>query len=90
MKLVEFTYTKPNGSVSQRALLELKSPQTNTEGLDVSELPPEDFAELSNRYQQLINEHEAKIVDLLQEYDLVKNYRAFVPSRMTDVTTTWL
>jgi len=38
MKIKEFTYTKPNGDVSQRTLVELVSPTEHIEGIDVSEL----------------------------------------------------
>lgn len=90
MKLVEFTYTKANGDVSTRALLELKTPQPNCEGIDVTDLEPEDFVELADKYQALINQHEAKILELLQSYDVSNNYRAFIPARMANVTHTWV
>ena len=38
MKIKEFTYTKPNGDVSQRTVVELVSPTEHVEGIDVSEL----------------------------------------------------
>lgn len=87
MKIKEFTYTKPNGDVSQRTLVELVSPTEHFEGIDVSELDMDSYAEFVSKLNQL----EATIFEmrnsLYAEFDLTNNYRRFVPSRMTDVTT---
>lgn len=87
MKIKEFTYTKPNGEVSQRTLVELVSPSEHIEGIDVSELDMDSYAE----FMQKLNTLERSISDqrlaLYAEFDLSHNYRRFVPNRMTNVTT---
>lgn len=87
MKLMEFRYTKPDGTASDRAVIEIASPTKNYSGLDVSQMPESDFAEFVQEYRELINsQYEAKMA-LIHKYDLTHNYRQFVPDRMTDVTT---
>lgn len=87
MKLVEFQYTKTNGDTSQRAVIEVVSPQNYFEGIDVSELPESEFALFVNEYRELLNkQYEAKMA-VLQKHDLQHNYRRFVPKQMTNTTT---
>lgn len=87
MKIKEFTYTKPNGEVSQRTLVELVSPTEHIEGIDVSELDMDSYAKFTKKLNELENEISAKRLALYAEFDLSHNYRRFVPSRMTNVTT---
>lgn len=86
MKIKEFTYTKPNGDVSERTLVELVSPTEHIEGIDVSELDMDSYAEFIPRLRQLEDEIYAKRMALYAEFDLSKSYRRFIPARMTDVT----
>jgi len=87
MKIKEFTYTKPNGDVSQRTLVELVTPTEFCEGVDVSEMDMDSYAEFVAKLSQLEKEIYNKRTELYAEFDLKHNYRRFVPSRMTDVTT---
>ena len=87
MKIKEFTYTKPNGEVSQRILVELVSPTEHVEGIDISELDMDTYAAFVKQLNELENEISAKRSDLYAKFDLVHNYRRFLPSRMTEVTT---
>jgi hypothetical protein len=87
MKIKEFTYTKPNGDVSQRTLVELVSPTEHIEGIDVSELDMDSYAEFTKKLNELESEINAKRMQLYAEFDLSHNYRRFVPQRMTNVTT---
>ena len=87
MKIKEFTYTKPNGDVSQRTLVELVSPTEHIEGIDVSELDMDSYAEFTKKLNELETEISAKRLQLYAEFDLSHNYRRFVPQRMTNVTT---
>ena len=87
MKIKEFTYTKPNGDVSQRTLVELVSPTEHIEGIDVSELDMDSYAEFTKKLNELETEVSAKRLQLYAEFDLFHNYRRFVPQRMTNVTT---
>lgn len=87
MKIKEFTYTKPNGEVSQRTLVELVSPTEFCEGVDVSELDMDSYAEFMQRLNALETEISTKRNELYADFDLKHNYRRFVPQRMTNVTT---
>lgn len=87
MKIKEFTYTKPNGEVSQRTLVELVSPTTHFEGIDVSELDMDSYAEFVKQLSELEKEIYSKRSELYAQFDLSHNYRRFVPDRMMNVTT---
>lgn len=87
MKIKEFTYTKPNGDVSQRALVELVSPTEHVEGIDVSELDSDQYAQFILQLKQLEDEVYQRRMELYADFDLSHNYRRFVPARMTNVTT---
>ena len=87
MKIKEFTYTKPNGEVSQRTLVELVSPTEHIEGIDVSDLDMDSYAEFTKKLNALENLISEQRMALYAEYDLSHNYRRIVPSRMTNVTT---
>lgn len=86
MKIKEFTYTKPNGDVSQRTLVELVSPTEHVEGIDVSDLDMDSYAEFVSKLNALESDIHEKRAALYAEFDLSKNYRRFVPARMTDIT----
>ena len=87
MKLVEFSYTKANGDTSQRAVLEVLQPSKHFEGIDVSEMDSDAFAEFVSEYRNMKNaQHEATMA-LLQKHDLKHNYRRFLPEQMTVITT---
>jgi hypothetical protein len=87
MKIKEFTYTKPNGDTSQRTLVELVTPTEHIEGIDVSELDMDSYAEFIQKLNELEKEIYNKRVELYAQFDLTHNYRRFVPSRMTNVVT---
>jgi hypothetical protein len=86
MKIKEFTYTKPNGEVSQRTLVELVSPTEHIEGIDISDLDMDSYAEFVQKLNALENTISEQRLALYAEFDLSHNYRRFVPSRMTNVT----
>lgn len=85
MKTITFTYTKPDGSVSERTLLVLVSPGDMYAGIDISPLPPEIGAEFVNRYEQLHADFLAEVASLQDEYDVKHNYRQFKKDRITDL-----
>lgn len=87
MKLVEFKYTKSDGTSSDRAVVEVVQPSQHFEGIDVSDLPQDSFAEFTREYRDLLeSQYNAKIA-IMHKYDLKHNYRRFIPQKMTDVTT---
>ena len=87
MKIKEFTYTKPNGDVSQRTVIELVSPTEHIEGLDVSELSMDAYADFVQKLRELESNLYTQRMELYSQFDLTHNYRRFVPARMTNVTT---
>lgn len=87
MKIKEFTYTKPNGDVSQRTVVELVSPTEHIEGIDVSELDMDQYADFVKRLRDLEAQVYNQRMALYADFDLSQNYRRFVPQRMTNVTT---
>ena len=87
MKIKEFTYTKPNGEVSQRTLVELVSPTEHIEGIDVSDLDMDSYAEFTQKLNALENLISEQRMQLYAEFDLTHNYRRFLPNRMSNVTT---
>ena len=87
MKIKEFTYTKPNGDVSQRTIVELVSPTEHVEGIDVSELDMDSYAKFTQQLRDLETQIYNQRMALYADFDLGNNYRRFVPARMTNVTT---
>lgn len=87
MKIKEFTYTKANGDTSKRTLVELVCPTTVYEGIDVSELSDDDFAEFVTKLNQQEKVIQEMRMALYAEFDLTHNYRRFSTERMSDVTT---
>lgn len=87
MKFVEFTYTKGDGSASKRAVIELLAPQKHFEGIDVSQMPDEYFAEFVSEFRELKNQQHEATMKLLTKFDLKNNYRRFIPDQMTEVVS---
>jgi hypothetical protein len=87
MKVKEFTYTKPTGEVSQRTLVELVSPTEHIEGIDVSQLDMDTYAEFIQQLKMFEDAVYTSRMKLYADFDLSHNYRRFVPARMTNVTT---
>ena len=87
MKVKEFTYTKPTGAVSQRTLVELVSPTEHIEGIDVSDMDMDSYAQFIYELKALEDTLYEQRMELYARFDLSHNYRRFVPARMTNVTT---
>lgn len=87
MKLVEFMYTKADGTSSKRAVIEVSQPSQHFEGVDITQMPEDEFAEFSTEYRDLLEQQYNAKIAIMQKYDLKHNYRRFVPQKMTDVTT---
>jgi len=85
MNILEFKYTKDDGKVSQRAFVELKEPSKNYFGIDITELDVDlqvafgkDMAFLKERYDK-------QIADVMANYDIKHNFRAFDPVKMENI-----
>lgn len=87
MKIKEFTYTKPNGEVSERTLVELVAPTDAYEGIDVTALDMDTYADFVAEMGVIEKQIYEMRTELYNKYDLKHNYRKFLPQRMTDVTT---
>lgn len=85
MKLLEFTYTKEDGNVSKRAIIELVTPTKFIEGWDVSSLDNNEFAKFTEIMSELRRRQHEETMNLLQEFDLKHNYRRFKPENMTEI-----
>lgn len=90
MKLVEFTYTKANGDVSERAVIVTQEPTKLLSGIDVSELPEADFALFTQEMSELKNRQHQEIMDLMNKHDLKHNFRQFTPDKMSNVQSEWV
>lgn len=85
MKVLTFTYTKPDGSVSDRTLMALVTPGDKFAGIDLSNIDPSMGAEFFSRYKDLYADFMAEVKELQAEFDLKHNYRQFDAARMTNV-----
>jgi hypothetical protein len=85
MKLVEFSYTKQDGSVSKRAVIELVTPNKFMEGWDVSQLDEQAFAEFTKHMGELRRRQHEETMQLLNQFDMKHSYRRFKPEAMADV-----
>jgi hypothetical protein len=90
MKVKEFTYTKANGDVSQRVLVELVTPSEHVEGIDVTNLDMDRYAEFTTELKAIEQELFNRRMALYSDFDLQHNYRRFLPSNMTNVTTEFI
>lgn len=90
MKFLEFNYTKADGTFSKRAVIELLAPQKHIEGIDVTQMPEDYFAEFVSAYRELKNQQHEATMKLLAEYDLKNNYRRFIPEKMTEVVSEYI
>jgi predicted transcriptional regulator YdeE len=87
VKLVEFNYTKANGTAGVRAVVEVSQPSNYFEGIDVTQMPEDEFAEFTREYRDLLEQQYNAKMSVMQKYDLTHSYRRFIPEKMTDVTT---
>jgi len=88
MKTITFTYTKKDGSKSERTLMAIVEPHPATDkyaGIDISELSPEDGAEFVGRYEGLYDKYLKETRELQAEFDVKHNYRQFFTDGMSDV-----
>lgn len=90
MNFIEFTYTKSDGSTSKRAVIPLVSPSDHIEGIDVTSLTENDFADFCREFSAMKSEHHTQTMEKLAQYDLKHNYRRFIPKQMSDVTTEYV
>lgn len=86
MSLVNFTYTKSDGNISERAFVPLHIPFEDYFGIDVTELSEEDQALFAAEIKTLQDLHNKAITSIMEEYDIKHNYRKFLKEKMSDIT----
>lgn len=85
MKIQSFTYTKKDGSVSQRTLAVQVSPNTMYEGMDISELEQAEQAMFALAMNKAHDKYLAEIQQIKHDFDVYNMYRRFDPKLMTNV-----
>ena len=88
MKTLTFTYTKKDGSVSDRTILALSEPKPASDkyaGIDITGIDPDTAAEFVIRYEELHTKYLEDVAKLQAEFDLKHKYRQFFESGMSDV-----
>lgn len=86
MKLVTFKYIKPNGEESNREVVEVSPVSKFFEGYDVTSMSPEDFTQFYVELNTLRDLQKQEMLNLISKYDLVHDYKRFVPERMSEVS----
>lgn len=82
MKFIDFEYVDRNNKVSNREALVLNNPTDKMACIDVSELEADEQAQFAAAYNKALEEFQTALMKIYQEYDVVNNYREFVPERM--------
>ena len=90
MNFIEFTYTKADGTESKRAVLPLVGPTTFVEGIDVSQMPEDEFVTFCRDFSELKSTQHEQTMAMLAKFDLKHNYRRFIPEQMSDITTDYV
>ena len=87
MKTLTFTYTKKDGSTSERTLLAMVTPGGDKyAGIDISEIEPNVAAAFAKDAEILYRDYLNAMKELQTVYDLNHAYRQFLVSGMTNVT----
>ena len=74
-----FTYTKPNGEVSERKLYVINFPSDSYFGIDLSEFSEEE----QDYYNKALTELHKGVEDEIEKLGLAHNYRRFKEDRMS-------
>jgi hypothetical protein len=85
MKILEFKYTKDDGRVSQRTVVELSPPSKNHFGIDISELDIDLQLAFTKDMNFLKTRYDRQIADVMANYDIKHNFRNFDPSKMENL-----
>jgi len=85
MNIITFTYTKPDGKVSDRVLVVTQQPNDMYEGVDISELEQADQALFINDMNEAYDFYLQAIAIIKDAHDVAQNYRRFNPQKMTNI-----
>jgi predicted aminopeptidase len=84
MQIKSFTYTKSNGSTSERTVLVISKPSQLLAALDISELDDEQQAMAAVEFGRLRDEYLAKLEVFKRQFDLTQSYRNFTAANITN------
>lgn len=90
LKIMEFVYTKNTGESKARAVLVMQEPQQFLEGIDLSDLPEDEFAEFVSVYSKAYDAWRLQSQTILNEFELKHNYRRFKPEGMSEATVQYV
>lgn len=85
MKTLTFTYTKADGSTSERTLFAMVTPGNKYSGIDMTMMEPNDAAAFAQAAAAVYEEYLEKLEALKQEFDVKHNYRQFLESGVSKV-----
>lgn len=87
---MEFVYTKNTGESKPRAVLVMQEPQAFLEGIDLSDMPEEEFADFVSQYSKAYDEWVLKSQTILHDFELKHNYRRFKPEGMSNAVVEYV
>jgi 2-polyprenyl-3-methyl-5-hydroxy-6-metoxy-1,4-benzoquinol methylase len=90
MKLTAFKYTDAKGNITTRQILNIGEPTDKVTGIDLSELNTEESAQYAAKYGMLLDTFKTSALALAEEFDIVHNFRQFIPARMEDVVSEYV
>ena len=85
MKIINFNYTKSDGTQSDRVLAVLVKPNTMFEGIDISELDMEAQGAFAEEFNRIEETFLAALEAVKASFDVNHNYRRFDPKKMQAV-----
>ncbi len=83
---MEFVYTKNTGESKPRTLVVLQEPQKFFEGIDVTDMPEDEFAEFVNAYGKALDDWKQQSLAILQQFERNHSYRRFSPGGVSEAT----
>lgn len=86
MKFLTFDYVDAKGKESKRQVIQLNTPQPHHFCIDVAELEVIDIVSLQEELEVAQAVALAIREEIMQKYDVSKNYRYFKPENMTNIT----
>jgi hypothetical protein len=81
--MIKFTYTKPNGEISERVGIVVHKPTDLYSILDLSELDKDELSTMQETFKQ----YETELRELRKKYGLDLYWKNFKADRMSEVTT---
>ncbi len=90
MQVKEFTYVKKDGSESARTVMVTRQPSNMVMGIDLSELDKDDATAYVAGYSTLMDAFMAQVAELDASFDTKHRIRQFDPTKMLNVSDTWI